>query len=311
MNRLILLTILLATTLVPASWAGVICTLNVGGQPSVALHDAVNNRTFVTLSSGNEILVLGHGCVIERTLSASGSPEGIAFDGTNLWVALTGANLVEKINVTTGSAATYPVGTGPRGVAFDGTYIWVTNSGSNNVTKLLATTGAHIATIPVGSFPWGVAVNAINGPVTIWVANEKSASISILEQNGALKQTLATGSEPTFFASSTLYNGGNWAGEMVVNCYTAQLVETFFYDGVLPAKLVASSAISGNPVFTSPGSAGVFGVTHNGHVFLIGSDGGVRYESLGSNNYGVAVDFNNSSVWVTDINEGLIFEIVF
>jgi DNA-binding beta-propeller fold protein YncE len=33
--------------------------------------------------------------------------------------------------------ATVPVGPGPQGVAFDGTNIWVGNFGSNNVSKIV------------------------------------------------------------------------------------------------------------------------------------------------------------------------------
>ena len=40
------------------------------------------------------------------------------------------------------AVGTYAVGNNPEGVAFDGTNIWVTNWGSFSVTKLLASTGA-------------------------------------------------------------------------------------------------------------------------------------------------------------------------
>ena len=57
---------------------------------------------------------------------------------------------------------TYSVGTYPAGLAFDGTNIWVANNGSNSVTKLLASTGAVVGTIAVGSAPIGVAFDGSN-----------------------------------------------------------------------------------------------------------------------------------------------------
>jgi DNA-binding beta-propeller fold protein YncE len=38
----------------------------------------------------------------------------------------------------------------PQGIAFDGGNLWVANSGSNNVTELLATIGSMLGTFSVG-----------------------------------------------------------------------------------------------------------------------------------------------------------------
>ena len=44
---------------------------------------------------------------------------------------------VSKIVAATGAvAATIGVGDGPQGVAFDGTYIWVANGGDEAVSKI-------------------------------------------------------------------------------------------------------------------------------------------------------------------------------
>ena len=49
------------------------------------------------------------------------------------------------------TASAYPVGAAPSGVAFDGTNIWVANGSSNNVTRLLASNGSVVGTYSVGS----------------------------------------------------------------------------------------------------------------------------------------------------------------
>jgi uncharacterized protein (TIGR03437 family) len=80
-------------------------------------------------------------------------------------------NNVTKILASTGAVlGVYPAGTGPQGIAFDGTNIWVTNYGGNSgntVTELLASTGATVNTYTVGKGPYGIAFDGSN----IWVAN--------------------------------------------------------------------------------------------------------------------------------------------
>ena len=60
------------------------------------------------------------------------------------------------------TVGTYPAGSSPDGVAFDGANIWVTNYGSSTVTKLLASTGAIVGTYPVGVYPDSVAFDGTN-----------------------------------------------------------------------------------------------------------------------------------------------------
>jgi YVTN family beta-propeller protein len=61
---------------------------------------------------------------------------GIASDGTNIWVANSGSNTVTELRADRGVLATIAVGSSPFGVAFDGANIWVTNNLSNTVSKL-------------------------------------------------------------------------------------------------------------------------------------------------------------------------------
>ena len=58
------------------------------------------------------------------------------------------------------SQGTFSVGTQAEGVAFDGTNIWVANFGSNSVTELRASDGGTLGTSPVGSQPTDVAFDA-------------------------------------------------------------------------------------------------------------------------------------------------------
>ena len=61
-------------------------------------------------------------------------PIGVAFDGTNIWVANAGSNNVKKLRASDGAVlGTFNVGKFPIGITFDGTNIWVANGDTNNV----------------------------------------------------------------------------------------------------------------------------------------------------------------------------------
>ena len=64
-------------------------------------------------------------------------PEGVAFDGANIWVANFLSNNVTKLRASDGGfVGTFSVGASPFGAAFDGANIWVANATSNSVSKL-------------------------------------------------------------------------------------------------------------------------------------------------------------------------------
>ena len=142
-------------------------------------------------------------------------PYGVAFDGTNIWVANYGSNSVTKLLASSGATVgTYTVGSAPYGVAFDGTNIWVVNYSSNSVTKLLASSGATVGTYTVGSSPTGVAFDGTN----IWVSNYGSKSLTkLLASSGATVGTYTVGSSPTRVA----FDGTNiWVSNYGSNSVT-------------------------------------------------------------------------------------------
>ena len=83
-------------------------------------------------------------------------PEGVAFDGTTIWVANQFSDSVTRLRAADGAVlGTVPVGSRPLAVAFDGINAWVTNNRSGTVTKLHATDGAVLGAFPVGEGPAG------------------------------------------------------------------------------------------------------------------------------------------------------------
>lgn len=70
-------------------------------------------------------------------IKVGSSPEGLTFDGRNVWVAVQGTNSVVKLNAADGSRlGTFPVGGAPEGMAFDGANVWVANESGSTISKL-------------------------------------------------------------------------------------------------------------------------------------------------------------------------------
>jgi YVTN family beta-propeller protein len=89
-----------------------------------------------------------------------------------------------------GTAVEYPIST-PAKPAFNPTtgLLYITNCQSSGfVTVLNATSNTPVASIAVGSYPYGVAVNATTN--TIYVANYESDTVSVI--NGATNAVTAT-----------------------------------------------------------------------------------------------------------------------
>jgi len=64
------------------------------------------------------------------TVSACVSPNGIAFDGTNMWIACTTSGNVVELGPDGGLAGTFYLdGGSPNAMAFDGKHMWAVGAG--------------------------------------------------------------------------------------------------------------------------------------------------------------------------------------
>ena len=107
------------------------------------------------------------------TYQTGTTPEGVAFDGTSIWVANYLGNTVSKIDPATGTKTDYPTGTKPFGVAYDGISIWVANNGNSIVSKINPATGTK-TDYPTGTNPAWVVYDGIG----IWVTNFGGDTVS-------------------------------------------------------------------------------------------------------------------------------------
>ena len=103
------------------------------------------------------------GAVIQWAIDAGGDP--ISSDGTHVWVANEGENMVTELSASNGAVVqTIPVSNNPYAISSDGTHVWVTNWGDNMLTELSASTGA------VRQFLWATSPTLYRrtGPTSGW-----------------------------------------------------------------------------------------------------------------------------------------------
>lgn len=211
------------------------------------------------------------------------NPTGVAFDGTNIWVANYGSNNVTKLRASDGAnLGTFTVGDNPVAIAFDGANIWTANENSNNVTKLRVSDGVNLGTFAVGTFPQGIAFDGAN----IWVSNNSSNNVTKLRtSDGANLGTFTVGSGPR----GVVFDGANiW----VANAGSGNIT-----------KLRASD---GEPINTYTVNVFSFGIAFDGENIWVSSTGGItKLRASDGANLGVfgngtsGIAFDGVNIWHT------------
>ncbi len=261
-----------------------------------------------------------------------GGAWNLAFDGSNMWVTNYFSNKVDKVAYD-GTVTTYTgTGDGPRGIAFDGTNMWTANVSGNNVTKI-APDGSMTNYGPLVS-PMDIAFDGTN----MWTANG-DASVSKITALGVITTYSGTGTNP----SSIAFDGTNmWTAsfndDSVTKITPAGSMTTYTGTGGYPLDIAfdgtnmwtadyggySVTKISPTGVMTTyPGleSAG-YGITFDGTDLWVANVVAVSKVTLSGQitNYtsanilaatGVAINTNNSSVWVANYNNSGVSKIGF
>ncbi len=214
----------------------------------------------------------------EISFPVGAEPNGIAFDGANMWVTNGSDGTVSVLRASDGALVnTVPVGDCPTDIAFDGVNMWVTNWG-NGVNVLRASDGFHVMTLTVGAVPLGIAFDGTN----MWVTNSGDTVSVLRASDGALVMTPAVGSKSRDIA----FDGTNmW----VVN----------WWDDTPPSSSMAAQGRCGFVYGLPPGQ------WHGSVSVLRASDGfHVMTPTLGSSAGGIAFDGEN--MWVSGDNMNVL-----
>ena len=272
-----------------------------------------------------------------QTLPAGVSPQGIVFDGTNIWVGGNGSLIEYSVmdgNIIVNNTGDWWVNCttsfGVAGMASDGTNIWAANGSGNSVTKLKASDGSFVGSYSVGTPPQGIAFDGTN----VWVATWSSNNVTKLNaSDGSLVGSYSAG----ITTNGVAFDGTNiWVTAWSTNSVTklspsgavlgtygvgAQPTAIAFdgthiwvtnYNGSNVTKLTASGSFVGNyTVGTNPRGIAFDGTNMwvanygSNSVTKLGLDGTVLGTySVGSNPCGIA--FDGANIWVTNIGSNSV-----
>jgi YVTN family beta-propeller protein len=170
----------------------------------------------------------------------TGPYTGIAYDNQKgeVFVADYGSDNVSVISDSSDTVvATIPVGTAPWGVAYDSGKGEEFVTSGNNVSVVSDTSNSVVSTIPVGSSPEGIVYDNVSGQV--YVADSYSNNVDVIsDASDTVVATVSVGSGPDFGT----YDAGNG------NVYVAN------YNGASVSILVAGAAVTLSSVAVRPAS---------------------------------------------------------
>ena len=279
--------------------------------------DSQNNKIrMIAIASGAVTTLAGTGAVgkLDSTngaLATFNNPKGITTDGTILYVADTGNNLIRKIEIATGAVTTL-AGTGapgsfdsasgtsatfnfPAGITTDNSNLYVADTNNNKIRKIVIATGAVTTLAGTGqpgaadnstgtsatfSLPYGITTDGAN----LYVADTTSCRIRlIIIATGAVTTLAGTGAQGSFdnpigtFATFNLPGGITTDG---TNLYVADTNNNEIRQVVIASGAVTTLAGSGaaGGLDNSVGKSATFsfpdGITTDGtNLYVADRDG--------------------------------------
>ena len=153
------------------------------------------------------------------TAATFNSPLGITTDGTNLYVADTGNNIIRKIVISTKAVTTLAGATnnfsGPMGITTDGTNLYVADTGNSTIRQIVIATGAVTTIAGTAGTPGsadGIGTAAsFSGPQGV-TTNGTSLYVADSSNNTIRKIVLATKEVTTIAGTAGVTGSADGAG---------------------------------------------------------------------------------------------------
>jgi len=224
------------------------------------------------------------------TFPVGKAPVGVAFDGTNIWVANEGSANLTELQASTGAvlATTELVQPAqPFGLAFDGATIWVADY-LYDVDYVQDSSGYQLGLLTIGGAPSGIASDGTN----IWATNHTGNTVTKIVPSTLAFQAYSVGSQPYAIAfdgtSIWVTNEGDDTVTRLLASSGACLGDCTFGVGTSPVGI----AFDGSNIW-------VANYGSNTVTKLLASTGAVvgTYD-VGSQPYGLA--FDGANIWVTN-----------
>lgn len=151
-----------------------------------------------------------------RVVAPGGSPQGLAYDGTNIWLCASGTDRkIYKLNTSDTQLSSIMAFEGPdggvlRGIDWNDGYIWLVKSNPGIVYKLLPTDGTVLESFPTpAAEPRGITV--VNG--NIYCNDKDIDSVFVYNRtSGTWKSVFATPIPPGGTTASRFPTGMTWGG---------------------------------------------------------------------------------------------------
>jgi hypothetical protein len=179
-----------------------------------------------------------------QSFRAGRTPNWLAFDGANIWVTNSDADIVTKLRASDGAPqGQFFAGHNPQWITFDGVNIWVSDSSfGGNLSKLRASDGTPLDTIPNLGTPEGIAWDGAN----IWVAGFVTGIV-----------TKIRGSDDVVLSASVSNRGESSSTVLISGSQTALAIQLPSY-AQATARISASfpSAIGPLISFSTGGKSG-------------------------------------------------------
>jgi len=150
---------------------------------------------------------------VEQTIDVGDGPDGVAVNGSDVWVANSLDNTVSRVSAETDHQEVdpTPVGNSPTGVAVGNGSVWVTNAGDGTISQLNADTGDVEHTIDVHSPVRGIAYGANSLWVTDPVGNAV-IRVPVASPNETTRIDVGSGPSAIAFGGGKVWVANNLAG---------------------------------------------------------------------------------------------------
>ncbi|GAB4568796.1 MAG: hypothetical protein Kow0077_00260 [Anaerolineae bacterium] len=219
--------------------------LNLSTTPIREYTNTLSAAPTSLISLGDEVIIARDDGSIQRLDPANGaifdrlevalSPDALAYDGEQLWIASAEAGAVYAVNPFNGVqiGREITVGQAPQGLLWDGERLWVANTGDGTVMRVNTSIGLVWSPVTVGEAPGAMAWDGSS----LWVANSGSNTLTQLAPSGTVLATVNVEANPVALA---------WDGiSLWVACRDANVVQQV---DPITATVEATVAVDERPI---------------------------------------------------------------
>jgi len=179
-----------------------------------------------------------------QSLFPGASPHDVAFDGTSIWVTISGIGVdkVAKFNresFALEATVTLPSLADPKGILWDGKFIYVANYGNDSISRIdaLAATPSVVQTLQLT--PFDLPTNLATDGKSIFVTNFGSSTVEYFART-TMAQSTAHRISVTGQPHGIVFDGHN----MWITGFASNAVQPIYLNTLIAGTIITSSDTS-------------------------------------------------------------------